>query len=198
MQVIRRCQTRCVPPRSPDAKGYGSLPDRFTGLIFSNEFFDAIPVDLVVAREGRSYERRVTLVGGGFGWDDTRPSAEPVTDRVIVRELQHYRLDWLTRLAGRLDRGLIVTRFHYTNPVHSKKVIITGMTRDGTFLVENGQVVGAVRNLRFTMSYLDALCNVEAVSAERRCIRGFLGASVVPSVRLSSFSFTGATAAEPT
>jgi SAM-dependent MidA family methyltransferase len=89
--------------------GYGSLPDRFTGLIFSNEFFDAIPVDLVVAREGRSYERRVTLVGGGFGWDDARPSAEPVTDRVIVRELQHYRLDWLTRLAGRLDRGLIVT-----------------------------------------------------------------------------------------
>ena len=99
-------------------------------------------------------------------------------------------------LVGGLDRGLIVTRFHYTNPVHSKKVIITGMTRDGTFLVEHGQVVGPVRNLRFTMSYLDALCNVEAVSAERRCIRGFLGASVVPSLRLSSFSFTGATAAE--
>ena len=99
-------------------------------------------------------------------------------------------------LVGGLDRGLVVTRFHYTNPVHSKKVIITGMTRDGTFLVEDGQVVGPVRNLRFTMSYLDALCNVEAVSAERRCLRGFLGASVVPAVRLSSFSFTGATAAE--
>ena len=98
-------------------------------------------------------------------------------------------------LVGGLDRGLLVTRFHYTNPVHSKKVIITGMTRDGTFLVEGGRVVGPVRNLRFTMSYLDALANVEAVSRERRCIRGFLGGSVVPSVRLSSFSFTGATAA---
>ncbi len=99
-------------------------------------------------------------------------------------------------LVGGLDRGLLVTRFHYTNPVHSKKVIITGMTRDGTFLVEGGRIVGPVRNLRFTMSYLDALANVEAVSRERRCLRGFLGASVVPSLRLSSFTFTGATAAE--
>ena len=98
-------------------------------------------------------------------------------------------------LVGGLDRGLLVTRFHYTNPVHSKKVVITGMTRDGTFLVEGGKIVGPVRNLRFTMSYLDALANVEAVSRERRCIRGFLGGSVVPSLRLSSFSFTGATAA---
>ena len=102
----------------------------------------------------------------------------------------------MEELVGGLDRGLLVTRFHYTNPVHSKKVIITGMTRDGTFLVEGGRVVGPVRNLRFTMSYLDALANVEAVSRERRCVRGFLGASVVPSLRLSSFSFTGATAAE--
>jgi len=98
-------------------------------------------------------------------------------------------------LVGGLDRGLLVTRFHYTNPVHSKKVIITGMTRDGTFLVEGGRIVGPVRNLRFTMSYLDALANVEAVSRERRCIRGLLGGSVVPSLRMSAFSFTGATAA---
>jgi PmbA protein len=99
-------------------------------------------------------------------------------------------------LIGGLDHGLLVTRFHYTNPVHSKKVVITGMTRDGTFLVEGGRIVGPVRNLRFTMSYLDALANVEAVSRERRCLRGVLGGAVVPSVRISSFSFTGATAAD--
>lgn len=97
-------------------------------------------------------------------------------------------------LVGSLDRGLLVTRFHYTNPVHSKKAIVTGMTRDGTFLVEGGRLVGPVRNLRFTMSYLDALAGVEAVSRERRCLKGFLGGSVVPAVRLASFSFTGATA----
>jgi PmbA protein len=99
-------------------------------------------------------------------------------------------------LIGGLERGLLVTRFHYTNPVHSKRVIITGMTRDGTFLVEDGRIVAPVRNLRFTMSYLEALSNVEAISRERRCLRGFMGGTLVPAVRLSSFSFTGATAAE--
>src|SRR3954454_1839072 len=43
-------------------------------------------------------------------------------------------------LIGGLDRGLLVTRFHYTNPVHPKLAIVTGMTRDGTFLVENGRI----------------------------------------------------------
>lgn len=100
----------------------------------------------------------------------------------------------LEEMIGGMDRGLLVTRFHYTNAVHGKRVIITGMTRDGTFLVEGGRITGPVRNLRFTMSYLDALARVEAVSRERRCLRGFLGGVVVPAVRISSFSFTGATA----
>jgi len=100
----------------------------------------------------------------------------------------------IDELIGGMDRGLLVTRFHYTNPVHQKKVIITGMTRDGTFLVEGGRIVGPVRNLRFTESYLDVLAGVEAVGRDRRCVRGFLGASVVPAVRVSSFEFTGVTA----
>lgn len=98
-------------------------------------------------------------------------------------------------LIGGLERGLLVTRFHYTNPVYPKRVVITGMTRDGTFLVEGGRIVGPVRNLRFTMSYLDALAGVEAVGRDRRCLRGMLGGVVVPAVRLGSFSFTGATRA---
>jgi predicted Zn-dependent protease len=98
-------------------------------------------------------------------------------------------------LLGGLDRGLLVTRFHYTNPVYPKRMVITGMTRDGTFLVEGGRIVGPVRNLRFTMSYLDAMANVEAISRERRCLRGELGWFVTPALRLSSFAFTGATRA---
>ncbi len=92
-----------------------------------------------------------------------------------------------------LDRGLLVTRFHYTNPVHPKLAIVTGMTRDGTFLVEGGRIVGPVRNLRFTQSYLEALAGVSAVSRERKTLRGFLGGAVVPAVRIDAFTFTGAT-----
>jgi PmbA protein len=96
-------------------------------------------------------------------------------------------------LVGGLERGLLITRFHYTNPVHPKLAIVTGMTRDGVFLVEGGEVRGPVRNLRFTQSYLEALAGIEAVGRERKLLRGFLGSVVVPQVRIASFTFTGAT-----
>ncbi len=95
-------------------------------------------------------------------------------------------------IAG-LDRGLLVTRFHYTNPVHPKLAIITGMTRDGTFLVEGGRIVGPVRNLRYTQSYLEALAGVNAVGDTRKTLRGFLGGASVPALRIESWTFTGAT-----
>src|SRR5207247_9306774 len=96
-------------------------------------------------------------------------------------------------LVAGLDRGLLVTRFHYTNPVHPKLAIVTGMTRDGTFLVEGGRIVGPVRNLRFTQSYLQALAGVVAVGRERRTLRGDFGGVLVPPVRSDGWTFTGTT-----
>jgi PmbA protein len=96
-------------------------------------------------------------------------------------------------LIGGLERGLLVTRFHYTNVVHPKLGIITGMTRDGTFLVEGGVIVGPVHNLRYTQSYLEALAGVTAVSSTRKTVRGFLGAAVVPALRIEAWTFTGVT-----
>jgi len=96
-------------------------------------------------------------------------------------------------LIGGLDRGLFVTRFHYTNPVHPKLAIVTGMTRDGTFLVEDGELVGPVKNLRYTQSYLDALAGTVAVARERKTLKGFLGGVVVPAVRIDGWTFTGGT-----
>ena len=96
-------------------------------------------------------------------------------------------------LIGGLDRGLLVTRFHYTNPVHPKLAIVTGMTRDGTFLVEGGKIVGPVKNLRYTQSYLAALAGTVAVARERKTLKGFLGGVVVPAVRIDGWTFTGGT-----
>ena len=96
-------------------------------------------------------------------------------------------------LVGEMERGLLVTRFHYTNPVHPKLAIVTGMTRDGTFLVEDGRIVGPVRNLRFTQSYLAALAGTVAVGRDRRTVRGDFGGVLVPAVRIDGWTFTGAT-----
>lgn len=92
-----------------------------------------------------------------------------------------------------IERGLLVTRFWYTNTVHPKRAIVTGMTRDGTFLVEHGEIVGPVHNLRFTQSYIDALSTVEAVGRDRALLRGWWTSLLVPAVRIGAFTFTGAT-----
>lgn len=99
----------------------------------------------------------------------------------------------LDDLVAGMERGLVVTRFHYTNSVHALSTTVTGMTRDGTFLVEDGRVVGGVRNLRFTQSVLDAFSTVEAVGRETALGSEFGGAVRVPALRLGRFHFSSAT-----
>ena len=90
------------------------------------------------------------------------------------------------------DRGILVTRFHYVNPIHPAKTIITGMTRDGTFLIEGGKIVRGLRNLRFTESILGALSRVEAISKDRTLMGGLVSI-IAPAVKIRGFTFTGAT-----
>jgi len=87
------------------------------------------------------------------------------------------------------ERGLLVTRFNYTNVVHPLLTIFTGMTRDGTFLIENGRVTKPVKNLRFTQSILEALSNVEMVGKD--LIKQ--GMATVPAIKVRKFRFTGTT-----
>lgn len=89
-----------------------------------------------------------------------------------------------------VKRGIYVTRFHYVNVEDPARVALTGMTRDGTFLIEDGELTSPVRDLRFTQPMLDALDTTLAVSAERQLI-GEEGAALVPYLLLERFTFTG-------
>jgi predicted Zn-dependent protease len=93
-------------------------------------------------------------------------------------------------LAG-IKRGVWVTRFWYTNLVHPPSLTITGTTRDGTFLVEDGEVTGPLKNLRFTQSIVEALRDVRALSRDVALQRSFIGSALVPALHLGRFSFTG-------
>lgn len=86
-------------------------------------------------------------------------------------------------------RGILVTRFHYTNIIHPILVLITGMTRDGTFLIEDGKVTKPLRNLRFTDGVIERLSNVELISKETKR----QPYAVVPAIKVRGFRFTGAT-----
>lgn len=101
----------------------------------------------------------------------------------------------LEEMIASTERGLYVTRFHYTRPAEPTKVVITGMTRDGTFLVENGEIVHPVKNLRFTQSYLEALNHLDMIGGEPRLLLGMGGIArdSVPALKLNKFTFTGAT-----
>ena len=101
----------------------------------------------------------------------------------------------LEEMVQSTERGLYVTRFHYTRVVEPTKVVITGMTRDGVFLVENGEIAYPVKNLRFTQSYLEALNHVEGIGREPRLLTGMDGMArdSVPALKLGKFTFTGTT-----
>ena len=90
-------------------------------------------------------------------------------------------------------RGLLVTRFHYVRVVDPGRGVITGMTRDGTYVIENGEVVGPARNLRFTESVLTALGGVTLLGKERRAYSDGGGVVTTPSLATRSFRFTSAT-----
>jgi len=98
-------------------------------------------------------------------------------------------------------RGIYVTRFHYTNVVEPMKAVITGMTRDGTFLIEGGEITRPIKNLRFTESILKALSRVVAISKDRKiCSEGtvysrrFITGTVVPAIKIDGFNFSGVSA----
>ncbi|UCC68019.1 MAG: TldD/PmbA family protein [Armatimonadota bacterium] len=89
-------------------------------------------------------------------------------------------------MVANTNRGILVTRFHYTNIIHEKQTIFTGMTRDGTFLIEDGKVTKPVKNLRFTQSIVDALSNVEMIGRGAQLTEY----AYVPALKIASFSFT--------
>ncbi len=91
------------------------------------------------------------------------------------------------------DRGILVTRFWYIREVDPYEKILTGMTRDGTFYVENGKIQYGVRNFRFNESLIHMLSNVEAMSAPVRASGEESFDMVVPAMKVRDFNFTEVT-----
>jgi len=92
-------------------------------------------------------------------------------------------------------KGLYINRFWYTRLVHPRECVITGMTRDGVFMIEDGEVAYPVKNLRYTMPYVQVLANVAGVGkASHLLVSEEGGISVrVPALKVTGFTFTGST-----
>jgi PmbA protein len=103
----------------------------------------------------------------------------------------------LRRMISSVERGLLITRFHYINGyLDTTKALMTGMTRDGTFLIKEGKVKHGVKNLRFTDSMVRAFSNVVTLSRERQVINSWwqdIGCLVCPAMLVKNFNFSGKT-----
>ena len=71
------------------------------------------------------------------------------------------------QLIGAVQRGILITRFHYTNTPDPRAATMTGTTRDGTFLIENGKIARALANVRYTMSALDLFAGIDLLGPQR-------------------------------
>jgi predicted Zn-dependent protease len=91
-------------------------------------------------------------------------------------------------------RGLLVTRFWYLRPVDQRTILYTGLTRDGTFLIENGKITRPVKNLRFNDSPIFMLNSLEAMGVPERVSASEGGepgqAIMVPRIKVRDFNFT--------
>ena len=90
------------------------------------------------------------------------------------------------------ERGILVTQFHYTNLLKPQTVEMTGMTRNGTFMIENGKITFPIKNMRFTQSAVEAFNNVEAISGNTIPVSAW-GPMACPSFRLKNFNFSSST-----
>jgi PmbA protein len=135
------------------------------------------------AKEGRVSSGHAVSRIGGFGEPWPEPSHMFIASGHTPRE----------ELVADIERGVLVTRFHYTHCPDPQRVVATGTTRDGTFLIEQGRITGALRNLRFTQSVLDAFSNIEALGDAPELHRDWWAGSAhhVPAMRIRGFRFTG-------
>lgn len=156
-------------------------------------------------------KRRVTLVEQGvlrtplvdrYGAD--RLGIEPTASAASLGSEEHGIGLHLTMDGGgssveemiaATERGVWITRFHYLNGLlDPKSAMMTGMTRDGTFLIEDGRVAGRLPNLRWTQSIVEAFRSIAEISVERRAVGAFwnpLGGTLLPAARIHGWKITG-------
>jgi len=91
------------------------------------------------------------------------------------------------------ERGILVTRLWYIREVDPYEKVLTGMTRDGTFLIENGKVAGGIRNFRFNQSVIEMLAKVDALGPAARAAGEESFEMVVPAMKVRDFHFSEVT-----
>ena len=169
---------------------------RAIGMGFDGEGTPKGRTDLVKAGVTTSllHSRRTAKKGGASSTGHAAPGAEmwgPIGWNLFVGEGNRS----VEQLVSEVERGIYVSTFNYCRVLEPKAVSVTGLTRNGTFMIENGRITDPVSNLRFTQSFLDALGpeKVLGIGNDGRFADSEFGPSMVhaPTLHLASWNFTG-------
>ncbi len=172
------------------------LDPRGLPLPFDFEGVPRKPVDLI--KNGVAMGVVHSLITANRGNTESTGHALPPGEEICAAPINVFFASGdksLDEMVRSIKRGLVVTRFHYINGLlDTRRALFTGMTRDGTFYVEEGKVKYPIKNLRFTQNMLEAFSKVEMISKETKLfISEGLGAYVLPALKVSEFNFSGKT-----
>jgi len=170
--------------------------ERARGIIFDSEGTPKRHIDLV--EDGKTmalaHNRRTAKKAGVDSTGNSFPGAEmfgPVPFNLFIEGGDKTQEE----LISEVERGIYVSTFNYCRILDPKSMVVTGLTRNGTFMIENGEITGAVSNLRFTQSFLEALAlgKIKGKGNDARFADSEFGAGFVhaPSMRLEGWNFTG-------
>ena len=168
---------------------------RTIGLHFDYEGMprrQVVLVDRGVAREV-VHDRKTAKTEGLESTGHALPQPNTIGPMPLNLCLQGGNSSLEEMIAG-MEHGLLITHFHYTNILDPVTLRITGMTRDGVFLVEKGKIKHPVKNLRFTESVVEAFNRIDALGREMRYAHAFWGGGIVaPAAKIRGFNFSSAT-----
>jgi PmbA protein len=140
------------------------------------------------------YDRRTALKAGveSTGHACPPPGLEGPIPYDLVLGAGAHSLD---EMIASTERGILVTRFWYNRVVDARRTLVTGMTRDGTFLIEQGRLARGLRNLRFNESVLEVLARADQIGRDAEPTQfDYVGNCVVaPALKVRDFEFTGVT-----
>jgi predicted Zn-dependent protease len=153
-----------------------------------------LPLISAGVTKGIAHDRRTATKAGAHPTGHGDPGSEiwgPVPTHVFLDGGETP----VDEMIGAVDRGLYVATFNYCRVLDPKTVAVTGLTRNGTFMIENGKITGALTNMRFTQSFVAALAQgrVNAIGDDARFADSEFGPGMmhVPSLHLERWNFTG-------
>jgi len=168
---------------------------RMAGLGFDPEGTPRLPLDLVRDGVPRAilHDRRTAAKAGTASTGNAMLGANPwgAVPASLVIEPGALSPEALVR---DMERGILVSDFWYTRVLDPRTLVVTGLTRNGAWLVEDGRIVRPVRNLRFTQSYVEAIApgRIRGIGTDQSLLADEdAGSFLVPSLRLGSWNFTG-------